>query len=81
MQHLRQLFTAAALVCALTYSTFAGDMNCPAAPPTPTSSSSTTTTEASGTTDMTTTDASTADSSDLLSEVVWSMGQGIVLVL
>ena len=34
MKKLRQL-SAAALVCALTHTTFAGDMNCPVAPPPP----------------------------------------------
>jgi len=81
MQHLRQLFTAAALVCALTYSTFAGDMNCPVVQPTPTSGSSTTTTQASGTTAESAYATAAADSNDLLSEVVWSIGQGIMLVL
>ena len=40
MQHLRQLLVAAAIICTLTYSTFAGDMNFPVEPlpsPTPTS--------------------------------------------
>ncbi len=76
MPYRRQLFAAAALVCALTYNTFAGDMNCPVVQPTPTSSSSTTTTQTSGTT-AEPTDASYA----LLSEVAWSIGQGIMIVL
>ena len=36
MQHLRQLLATAAIICALTYSAFAGAMNYPVAPPNPT---------------------------------------------
>ena len=80
MQHLRQLLVVATIICALTYSTFAGDMNFPVDPlpsPTPTPFMSE---EAPST--STTSETSTEDTSDsYLDEVVLGILESWAFVL
>lgn len=76
MHHLRQLLAVATIICALSCSAFAGDMNYPVAPsPTPTASATSTTSTSAGTADPTTAGPiDTADtSSDALGVAVWSV--------
>ena len=73
MQRLRQLSAAAVLICALTYTTFAGDMNYPVTPPPPPPDEITATTESPISSEST--------SGDIIEAILWNALQGIVSVL
>ena len=78
MTHLRRFLLAATAVCALTYTTFAGEMNCPVTtPPTVTCQPPTTTSSTTNTTSSPT-DGTDATSSvvffDVLTTAVQSVG-------
>ena len=82
MQHLRQLCAAAALVFALTFSTFAGDMHYPVAPqPTPTPESITT--EESGTAAAPTqgTAQGEAGPAEVIVDIMFSLLQGVIILI
>jgi hypothetical protein len=83
MQHLRQLCVVAALLCALTYSTFAGEMNGPVVPqPSPTPNSAVNADE-SQTTEITTVGESGEEVTTIyvIEEVAWVILQSIVIAL
>jgi hypothetical protein len=75
MQRLRQILAIAAITCALTFNTFAGEMHYPYVPPTdptPTPEQATSTSTAS--------DSSSVDTSyDYFGEVVWSILESLNL--
>ena len=82
MQHLRQLLVAAAIICALTYSTFAGAMNFPVAEPSPTSEAPPASTSEGATSATTASAPGTEDtSSDYLGEVVLVILENLIIVL
>jgi hypothetical protein len=60
MKHLHRISLAAAVACTLTYTTFAGEMNCPITDPTPQAA-----TTAEATTPTTDTTSSAASSTDV----------------
>ena len=79
MQHLRQFCVVAALICALTYTTFAGDMEYPVVPPPPPPSSpSTIITEELQPIEGAT--SSETASLNIMEEIAWSLLQGALIV-
>ena len=77
MQHLRQLCVAAAFVCALTYTTFAGEMNYPIVPPPPPPDPAAATANESGTSTTSSETAATVT----VEGVVGSLLQDLMIIL